>query len=104
MARCAARLAGEAIWIVDDLADIREDWEAGSWSRPLWMLARSAAETPSDASLALRRVVEMGTVDAEARRLADRLTRLRELCNEYEPSFQRSIRAAVQAWLEELPD
>jgi hypothetical protein len=39
--RLAAALAGEAIWIVDDLADVREDWDAGSWSRPLWLLART---------------------------------------------------------------
>jgi hypothetical protein len=103
-ARTSARLAGEAVWIVDDLADVHEDWDAGSWSRPLWLLARSSDEPPGDADDALRRVVGTGIVSAEARRLAAALSRLGELADGYGPTFLKSVQATIHAWLEALPD
>ncbi|MGF6931141.1 hypothetical protein OKW41_000280 [Paraburkholderia sp. UCT70] len=99
----SGRLAGQAIWIVDDLADIREDWAAGGWSRPLWWLARTGGSTPGSPQKVLRHVVDNGIADAEARRLALRLLQLRRIADDYGSAFVQSFQATVQAWLEELP-
>jgi hypothetical protein len=101
--RTSGRLAGNALWIIDDLADLHEDWHAGCWSRTLWLLARVTGELPPDADGALRRVIDSGIVAAEARRLAATLCRLRELADEYGQAFLRSVQATVHAWLEALP-
>ncbi|MFC4527074.1 hypothetical protein ISN76_10250 [Dyella halodurans] len=100
----SARIAGEAIWIADDLADIHEDWVAGNWSRPLWWLARASYDVPRNIEDALRRVVDGGLAEAEARRLALRLFQLREIADDYGSAFVRSFQAIVHAWLEEFPD
>ena len=102
-ALASVRLAGRAIWILDDLADVREDWTQGGWSRPLWWLARVEGQ-PASASAAQRRVVESNFAVGEARRLVLALRQLRALADEYGSSFARSFLAAVHAWLEELSD
>lgn len=103
-ARISASLAGNAIWIVDDLADVREDWDAGSWNRPLWLLARGSGDMPADADGALRRIVDSGVAAAEASRLAVSLARLRKLAEEHGSSFLRSVQATVHSWIDLLPD
>jgi hypothetical protein len=100
----AARLAGEATWIADDLADVREDWEAGSWSRCLWLLARTPGGLPGDADSALLRLVDTGIAAAEARRLAERLVRLRDLDRASGRVLISSVQVSVQAWMRCLPD
>ena len=102
-ARRAAALAGEAIWIVDDLADIREDWDAEGWSRPLWLLARCGKRVPRNADAALRQVVDFQIAAAEVHRLVMSLARLRDLSEDIGPEFVRSIQACVHSWIELLP-
>jgi hypothetical protein len=101
----AAALAGEAIWIIDDLVDVREDWNAGCWSRPLWLLAQTTGtgSTPANAEQALDRLLAGGVAAAEARCLADRLRRLRDLSGAPERALLRPIQVAVRAWAELLP-
>ena len=101
--RRAARLAGDAMWIADDLADIAEDWDAGCWSRPLWIFSRSGGPVPENADQALYGIIETGIAQAEAHRLAKRLMSLRELTGAHSEGFARSIRATIHAWLEILP-
>jgi hypothetical protein len=102
--RVAAALAGEAIWIVDDLADVVEDWSAGCWSRALWLLARAPGEVPADGEDAVRRLLDTGIAAAEARRLAERLSGLRALPGVSERAFLRPILAVVSAWIDLVPD
>ena len=102
--RLSARLAGDAIWIIDDLADVREDWNADCWSRPLWLLANRATKAPTDADEALRRITSSGIAVAEARRLADRLLRLCEIAEADGPAFVQSVQATVHSWIDLLPD
>jgi hypothetical protein len=102
--RVAAALAGEAIWIVDDLADVREDWHAGCWSRPLWLLAHAPGETPADGEDAIRRLLDTGIAAAEAQRLAERLSGLRALPGASERTFLRPLQAVVHSWIELVPD
>jgi hypothetical protein len=101
--RIAAALAGEAIWIVDDLADVREDWSAGCWSRPLWLLAHARGETPADGEDAIQRLLDAGIAAAEARRLADRLSALRALPGASERTFLRPLQAVVHSWIDLMP-
>jgi hypothetical protein len=103
-ARVAAALAGEAIWIVDDLADMVEDWGAGCWSRALWLLAHAPGEVPADGEEAIRRLLDTGVAAAEARRLTERLSGLRALPGASERTFLRPIQAAVAAWVDLVPD
>ena len=98
----AARVAGDAIWIVDDLADLEDDWQAGCWSRPLWLLDRTGGGTMHDPAEAFHAVIECGIAAAEACRLADRLQRLRRIAGDYAPAFFISIQATVQVWLDEM--
>jgi hypothetical protein len=100
----AADAAGEAFWIVDDLADIAADWAAGSWSRPLCRLAELPGPPPVSAAQALTEVLDRGVADAEARRLAEVLVELRRLTGESERVLARPIQAAVRSWLEEPRD
>lgn len=102
--RIAAGLAGEAIWIVDDLADVREDWSAGCWSRPLWLLAHAPNGTPADGEDAIRRLLDTGIAAAEARRLADRFSALRALPGSSERTFLRPLQAVVHSWIDSMPD
>jgi hypothetical protein len=102
--RLAAALAGEAIWIVDDLADIREDWSAECWSRPLWLLARAPDETAANAQDAIHRLLATGIAASEAHRLAQRLRGLRCLPGAPERSFLRPIQTVVHSWMESMPD
>jgi hypothetical protein len=102
--RLAAALAGEAIWIVDDLADVGEDWSAECWSRPLWLLARTPSETAASAEDAIRRLLATGIAAAEAHRLAGRLRGLRDLPSVSERTFLRPIQMVVHSWIESVPD
>jgi hypothetical protein len=102
--RLAAALAGEAIWIVDDLADVCEDLHAGCWSRPLWLLARATGEAPVDDVDAIRRLLDTGIAAAEAHRLAECLGGLRALPGSSEKAFLRPIQAVVRSWIELMPD
>jgi hypothetical protein len=102
--RVAAALAGEAIWIVDDLADVREDWHAGCWSRPLWLLAHTPGEMPVDGEGTIRRLLDTGIAAAEARRLAQRLSGLRALPGAPERAFLRPIQGVVRSWAELVLD
>jgi hypothetical protein len=98
----AASRAGEALWIVDDLADIRSDWEADSWSRPLWLLLSAAGAPPRSAEDAVARMLEAGIVAAEAERLVEALRGLRALPGASERALLRPLQAAVRSWLEEI--
>lgn len=102
--RVAAALAGEAIWIVDDLADVREDWHAGCWSRPLWLLAHTPEATPASDEDAIGRLLDTGIAAAEARRLAARLSGLRALPGAPERAFLRPLLAAVHSWIDLIPE
>jgi hypothetical protein len=102
--RLAAALAGEAIWIVDDLADVGEDWNAECWSRPLWLLARAPGETAANAEDAIRRLLATGIAAAEAHRLAQRLRGLRKLPGAPERTFLRPIQMVVHSWIESVRD
>jgi hypothetical protein len=102
--RLAAALAGEAIWIVDDLADVGEDWSAGCWSRPLWLLAHAPGQTAANADDAIRRLLATGIADAEAHRLAGRLRGLRDLPGAPERAFLRPVQMVVHSWIESVPD
>jgi hypothetical protein len=83
---------------------VREDWDAGCWSRPLWLLSRESGNAPDNADDAIQRLLAAGVATAEARRLAERLGRLRGLPGAPERAFFRPVQAAVQSWLELLPD
>lgn len=98
--------AGSALWIVDDLADLREDWNAGCWSRPLWLLARAGGPPPADADEAIGRLHQQGTLTTEARRLARCLTALRSAAvsdPRGEALFQ-VLRVTVNAWVAAIAD
>jgi hypothetical protein len=101
--RCA-RLAGLTLWIADALADVREDWNAGCWSRPLWLLARRFKRGAADAESSLRHVATSGIAADEVERLRINLTRLRELSSsEQEFSFLRCVQATLHSWIESMP-
>jgi hypothetical protein len=102
--RVAAALAGEAIWIVDDLADLHEDWDAGCWSRPLWLLARTPGDALADSDDAIHRLLDTGIAAVEARRLAECLRGLRGLPDAPEKAFLRPLQAAVHSWIDLVPD
>jgi hypothetical protein len=99
----AAALVGEAFWIVDDLADVRSDWDSGSWSRPLWLLLAESGASPRDAEDAVRLLLESGVAAAEARRLGQTLAELAALPGTSERSLLRPVQAAVRSWIEEIP-
>jgi hypothetical protein len=101
--RLAADLAGDALWIVDDLADLGEDWATGCWSRPLWLLARRNGVSARSADEAESIVAASGIHAAEAAELADRLVRLERVTAPRGSSFLACVQAIVAAWLEELP-
>jgi hypothetical protein len=99
----AAGAAGEAMWIVDDLADVGEDLEAGCWSRPLWLLTRTLGQTPVNGRDAIQQLLDTGIAAAEAHRLAKRLVRLRSSTIYSGGGLMRSVQATLHAWLEALP-
>jgi hypothetical protein len=99
----AATLVGEAFWIVDDLVDVVADWEAGCWSRPLWLLLERGEETPVSGADALARMVASGIAGAEAQRLGQLLTELAALPGASERTLLRPIQAAIRSWMEEIP-
>jgi hypothetical protein len=102
--RLAATLAGESIWIVDDLADVVEDWDADCWSRALWLLANAHGEAPRDGADAVRLLVRTGVAALEAQRLAERLGELRRVPGAPERAFLRPLQGAIASWIELLPD
>lgn len=97
----AAGLVGEAFWIVDDLADVRADWDAGTWSRPLVLLHRSGL-VPLDAGDAIRRLLDSGLATAEAKRLGRVLTELAALPGASDRALVRPVQAAVRSWVEQM--
>lgn len=98
--------AGAALWIVDDLADLREDWDAGCWSRPLWLLARAGGPPPAEADEAIARLHQRGTLAAEARRLARCLTTLRRgaVSDPRGEALFQVLRVTVNAWVAAMAD
>ncbi len=99
----AAALVGEAFWIVDDLADVQLDWDAGCWSRPLWLLFRRPEEGPASAEDAVRRLLDSGIAAAEAQRLAQVMSQLAALPGASERTLLRPVQAAVRSWIEQIP-
>jgi hypothetical protein len=99
----AAALVGEAFWIVDDLADVRADWEAGCWSRPLWLLFNRPDEAPVSGEDAVRRLLDSSIATAEAQRLGQALAQLAALPGTSERALLRPVQAAVRSWIEEIP-
>lgn len=99
----AALLVGEAFWIIDDLVDAHADWDAGRWSRPLWLLLEHPGQTPADGEDAVRRLVRTGIVAAEARRLGRLLGELAILPGGSQRTLSRPVQAAVRSWVEEIP-
>lgn len=102
--RSTVRPAGEVLWLIDDLADLREDWAAGGWSRPWWIWVRSGTgSTDADESTALRGVLESGVVDAEAGRIADRIDRLRWSLPASGRRFFARVALSLRSWVDRLP-
>jgi hypothetical protein len=99
----AATLVGEAFWIVDDLADVQSDWDAGCWSRPLWLLLDRPGEAPVSGEHAVQRLLETGIAAAEAQRLGQVLAELAALPGVSERTLLRPVQAAVRSWIEEIP-
>jgi hypothetical protein len=99
----AAALVGEAFWIADDLADVRSDWDAGCWSRPLWLLLNRPGQRPASGEEAVRGLLESGIAAAEAQRLGHVLAQLAALSGTSERTLLRPVQAAVRSWVEEIP-
>jgi hypothetical protein len=99
----AATLMGDAFWIVDDLVDIQSDWEAGCWSRPLWLLQKQTGENPGSGETAIRRVLDTGIAASEAQLLGLVLTQLAAVAGASERRLLRPVQAAVRSWIEEIP-
>ena len=103
----AAAYTGEAFWIADDLTDVRSDWDAGCWSRPLWLLLRAPGDPPASAEDAIQRLLRSGIAASEAQRLRHALVQLTALQAALpgvsERSLLRPVQAAVRSWLEEIP-
>jgi hypothetical protein len=99
----AAALVGEAFWIVDDLVDVQSDWDAGCWSRPLWLLLDRTGQTPVSGEDAVLWLLASGIAAAEAQRLGHVLAELAALPNASERTLLRPVQAAVRSWIEEIP-
>jgi hypothetical protein len=96
--------AGEVIWLIDDLADLLDDWRAGAWSRPWWLWVRSSrAAHDTDEATALRGVLESGVVEAEAQRIANRMDRLRWSLPASGRHFYAKLALSLSSWVERLP-
>jgi hypothetical protein len=100
----AAALIGEAFWIVDDLVDIESDWDAGCWSRPLWLLSRRNAAPPTNGAQAVQLLLETGLAATEAQRLSRLLAELAALSGVSQRTLLRPVQASVRSWIEEIPD
>lgn len=94
--RDVATAAGEAIWMVDDLADLADDLRDDVWSRPLWRLARARGPLPVEPAAVLDLLGGTDIVGDEARRLAARLARLRR---SGAIALTEALRVGVDAWL-----
>jgi hypothetical protein len=101
--QAAAALVGEAFWIVDDLADVRADWDAGCWSRPIGLLLDRPTAAPTGAGEAVQQLLESGIAAAEAQRLGQVLAELAALPGTSERTLLRPVQAAVRSWIEEIP-
>ena len=99
----AAALVGEAFWIVDDLADVQSDWDAGCWSRPLWLLLDRPGQNPVSGEDAVRGLLESGIAAAEAQRLGHVLAKLAALSSTSQRTLLRPVQTAVRSWIEEIP-
>ncbi len=91
--------AGEALWIVDDLVDLREDWLGGGWSRPWWLLARRDGGPPRSLAEALGSMQDSGIVAAEAARLARRLSHLRRSLPPAGSALWADVTTTVCSWV-----
>lgn len=101
--RTTVTLAGDVLWIIDDLADLREDLAAGVWSRPLWVLARAAGTNAIEGAAAdvIGRLLSSGLVAAEARQMAARMARLQRVTGG--EGLLGELRVAVQSWVYAMP-
>jgi hypothetical protein len=102
--QAAAPLVGEAFWIIDDLVDVQSDWDAGCWSRALWLLVERTGEAPVSGEDAVRRLIESGIAAAEAQRMGQVLAELAALPGASERTLLRPVQAAVRSWIEEIPE
>jgi hypothetical protein len=106
--RGLGQLAGELLWIVDDLVDAAEDWRAGTWSRPwllhAWWRGRIIGEATTEAE-AIAMLLDSGVVHAEAGRLVRALARLREEASNGNggDELDQCFGATVQSWICRLP-
>ena len=92
---------GELLWIVDDLLDAREDWEAGVWSRP-WALQarRGTRRLPDDSSRALTALLEGPVTHEEAQRAAARAAAAVDFASRRPSSaLPRWLGVTVESWL-----
>lgn len=90
-----ARRAGQVLWLIDDLVDVKEDWLADAWSRPLWLWARRGQAPAPTLDGALSALLDTGVIADEAQRLV-RL--LRALSAPQDP-LGLALLAAVWSWL-----
>jgi hypothetical protein len=100
---------GELLWIVDDLVDAAEDWEAGSWSRPWVLYARSLHFCLSESSTtteALSALLESGIVHTEVAQLVETFMHLSGLVSDHGSarSFDRCFRTTIQSWISRLAE
>lgn len=91
--------AGDALWIVDDLVDAREDWLAGIWSRPWWLMAQGGRSLGPTVELAMARLWGSGILEAETVRLASRLRRLRAAAVPGGEALAETIGITVRSWV-----
>jgi hypothetical protein len=91
---------GEILWILDDLIDLEEDLERGTWNRALWRLhdevgrSRFREMSASKAQLA-EGIASQGIVAGEIDEIAKRLNLL-----ESHPRMEhpQKIRAMLSFW------
>lgn len=92
-----ARRAGQVLWLIDDLVDVKEDWLTDAWSRPLWLWARRGQAPAPTLDGALSALLATGVIADEARRLVGLL---RALSAPQDP-LGLALLAAVWSWLGE---
>ena len=99
----AFREIGCVLWLVDDLVDLREDWESGRWSRP-WLLwergGHGVARAPLPAADAVAAFLVSPVAAAERDALAALLRRVGRGLPAAGPgsALDRVLRATVASW------